>query len=450
MVEFNIIMNPMVSNLDCLKFWLHFAGYWVSIDANMQSTRSQYRWRECRRKVQKFLGMADVSAQGTVSCDASDRIESFAADESYELTNETSFMIIHPDLPAETSTSASSPVDGNAMRDCEMTEGCWNYVDVAEIQTSDSDSDNGDVSSAQNTKQILSQWACTHNVTHAALTDLLKGLKLLGLDVPVSAASLLKTPRSVMVQQKSGGDYVYLGLAKSLSKHLSKITSDSLLAKKEIELHVNIDGLPLFKSSPLSVWPVLCSISCSVQLRSKPFPVAMFCGLKKPSNFEFLSDFIAESKTLSSEGFHYNGSQVFVKIVGIICDAPAKAFVKGIVQFNGTYGCDRCVQKGEYSEGRMLFLRSDAALRTNDSFRRQENGEHHKQPSPFCDLPLDMINDFPIDYLHLVNLGVTKRLLLAWICGPLKSRLSSSQIKAISMNLIRLRSYMPKELSLMR
>jgi hypothetical protein len=36
---------------------------------------------------------------------------------------------------------------------------------------------------------------------------------------------------------------------------------------------------------------------------------------------------------------------------------------------------------------------------------QQENAEHHKQQTPFCDLPFDMINDFPIDFIHIVNLA---------------------------------------------
>lgn len=298
---------------------------------------------------------------------------------------------------------------------------------------------------APNIRQCLAHWACSHNVTHAALSDLLKLLKVLGLDVPLTAASLLKTPRNVEVQHKSGGDYINFGLAKSISSCLSTVPPDVVQSLEEIKLQINIDGLPLFKSSSMSVWPILCSFSDDMQLRSKPFPVAMFCGPKKPSNLDFLLDFVDESKMLYNDGLIFNERRISIKIICVICDAPAKAFVKGTVQFNGKYGCDRCVQKGEYSEGRMLFLHADAPSRSDDSFRRQENSEHHKHRSPFCDLYLDMINDFPIDYMHLVNLGVTKRLMLAWICGPLKSQLSSSQIDTISMNLLKLQSYMPKE-----
>jgi hypothetical protein len=56
-----------------------------------------------------------------------------------------------------------------------------------------------------------------------------------------------------------------------------------------------------------------------------------------------------------------------------------------------------------------------------------------------------MINDFPVDYMHQVNLGVTKRLLLAWICGPLSGRLDSVKIATISSKLSDIRNSMPKD-----
>lgn len=45
-----------------------------------------------------------------------------------------------------------------------------------------------------------------------------------------------------------------------------------------------------------------------------------------------------------------------------------KAFVKGIVQFNGEHEWDGCIQKGDYSEGCMLFIYSVVPLRTDDFF----------------------------------------------------------------------------------
>ena len=131
-----------------------------------------------------------------------------------------------------------------------------------------------------------------------------------------------------------------------------------------------------------------------------------------------------------------------VGVHSIICDAPARAMVKGITQFNGFYGCDQCEVKGVY-QGCMLFMENDCRLRTDESFRSQTNKLHHRVDSPFCKLPIDMISQFPIDYMHQVNLGVTRKLLVIWTgSGCLKQgRLAALHINRISSNLVKMKQY---------
>ena len=78
------------------------------------------------------------------------------------------------------------------------------------------------------------------------------------------------------------------------------------------------------------------------------------------------------------------------------------------------YGCESCDQRGEKNFG-MTFPSMNSTLRDNSSFRRQASKPHHQGKSPFTKiLSLDMINGFPLDYMHLVCLGVMKKLLLLW------------------------------------
>lgn len=322
-------------------------------------------------------------------------------------------------------------------------ESDWFAVDCAEVDMSDSDTENED----ENMKMAdihddITQWYCKHRVTQSALSDLLKILNSHGCQVPLVASTLLNTPRTVEVQQKSGGEYKYFGIAELLQCRLLRVSDDAWKDLTELELQVNIDGLPLFKSSNISVWPILCAVSNIHPMR--PFTVALYCGSKKPSNLEFMHDFIAEMKQLMTVGFIMNGKHLSVKLNCVICDAPAKALVKGIIQFNGRYGCDMCVQKGKY-DGRMLFLEGHAPRRTDESFRNQSNKQHHKERSPFCDLPIDMVDDFPIDYMHQVNLGVTKRLILGWTSGPLSSRISSVQVQSINRKLLNMKKFLPSD-----
>lgn len=55
--------------------------------------------------------------------------------------------------------------------------------------------------------------------------------------------------------------------------------------------------------------------------------------------------------------------------------------------------------EGEFRD-RMVFLSESAPLRTDDTFRSRMNEEHHIAVSPFESLPIDMVKQFPLDFLH--------------------------------------------------
>lgn len=88
-----------------------------------------------------------------------------------------------------------------------------------------------------------------------------------------------------------------------------------------------------------------------------------------------------------------------------------------MVNFNHTYGCQKCLIKGTYYNAthRMSFPRIDEDLRTDYNFRNPQEGNeaeinHHKEYSLFEELPIDMIACFPVsDPLHLLHLGIMKK-----------------------------------------
>jgi len=57
----------------------------------------------------------------------------------------------------------------------------------------------------------------------------------------------------------------------------------------------------------------------------------------------------------------------------------------------------------------MLFLEMNANLRTDKNFVNRQNEEHHIGRSIFERANLEMISQFPLDYMHLVCLGVVKK-----------------------------------------
>jgi len=96
-------------------------------------------------------------------------------------------------------------------------------------------------------------------------------------------------------------------------------------------------------------------------------------------------------------------------------------FFSGTVYYNHTHGCMRCTVTGEWSrENRtMVFPKLNAPKRTDEDFRNliYLNG-HQKFVSPILELPIDVIQDFPVgDSLHLLDAGITKKLLIGWIEG---------------------------------
>ncbi|XP_075559920.1 uncharacterized protein LOC142591476 [Dermacentor variabilis] len=73
-----------------------------------------------------------------------------------------------------------------------------------------------------------------------------------------------------------------------------------------------------------------------------------------------------------------------------------------------------------------------APLRTDADFDQRVQEEHHVSETPLSALPIGLVSQFPLDYMHLVCIGVTKKLILLWLRGPLPHRLPSTSIERIS------------------
>ncbi len=266
----------------------------------------------------------------------------------------------------------------------------------------------------------LARWVIENQVPLTTCSKLLKILHRHDIDVPIDARTLAGTPRwgEVAICDKSGGSYTYLGIEKQLPMVLKGTTPDKIV------IDINIDGLPIFKSKNFSVWPVQVAI-VDAENEYKPFMAAIFGG-SKPTDLEFLHDTVTELKLLMTEGY----GDIPFELRHVICDAPARALVKGTIQFNGRYGCDFCDVRGEYDK-RMMFLYK-GNTRTNSSFREEENSDHHKYKSIFLKLDVDMVEQFPLDPMHCVDLGVTKRMMHYWREGERHHRIASSRLDIIS------------------
>ncbi|CAN7984520.1 unnamed protein product, partial [Ixodes hexagonus] len=282
----------------------------------------------------------------------------------------------------------------------------------------------------------LKSWAIESGVSQVAFDRL---LKLLGSHpcfsaVPKCARTVLKTPRvAADVQSMGAGKYCHFGLAVGLQHALTHLdeTPDHLL------ININIDGLPLSKSTKDQFWPVLCQvINCGP---SAPFPIGVYYGKAKLVCVNtFLQPFVADTNQVLSEGVLLKGKLVPVKLAAIVCDAPARAYILGVKGHNGYFGCTRCTTEGDFVRGRMCFPQLDAEPRTDQSFRSTSQEEHHVRSTVLKDLPIDLVQQLPLDYMHLVCLGAVRKLILLWCRGDYRYRLGSSSINELSLRHVEL------------
>lgn len=285
------------------------------------------------------------------------------------------------------------------------------------------------------TKQLAGV-ALKHNLTHACLNDIAALLRSRGLTVPKDARTILGTERKAAVEQE--GTFVHFGLRKGIEEAIPEGP-----VPVEVTLQVNIDGVPLYKSSSTCFWPILCMVvhgNCK-----QIFLVSVYCGPGKPPNVDaFVSPFLSEMRDLMENGMLIKGRHVTVKLQAVVCDAVARSYLKSIKSHNGYYGCERCAQKGVHQEGRMLFPEQDADLHSNETFRQQLYPCHHTGQSPFLQLDVDIISLFPLDYMHLLCLGIMKRLLHIWAGGRYgRGKLSTEQQCELSSRLKSFRSHLP-------
>nr|CAI5827138.1 unnamed protein product [Callosobruchus analis] len=256
-----------------------------------------------------------------------------------------------------------------------------------------------------------------HNVSQSCINDLLGILRSHGHALPKDARTFMHTPKQNEIKTfpLCGGHYIHFGLAVGIQHHILKYQVE----QTELLLNINIDGLPISKSSGSQFWPILGDILVSNQYNNfPPFMIGLFHGLSKPGSAnEFLKLFVEEYKSLHSSGLVLGEKTYLLKLNCIISDAPAKAFILNVKNHTGYFGCCKCICEGDYVERRVVFLSDNSAPRTNDSFRNRTQPEHHRGPTILETLDIDIIKQVPLDYMHLVLLGVTKRILTLWLKG---------------------------------
>ena len=427
------------------------------------STYNKY-YKALKRHVISDDSSADDSSAGDSSTDSN-----IVASLNDSISNFTSI-----DSGIKTNNDSSSEIysDFDSNDDSIITSSYSNYSDSLDSVTEDIDikCNVAALATEPSFKSKLIKIIKKHRPTNAFCNDLLHLLHDDHSELPLSIITLLGKKEPVNISVMSGVEYSYLDFRKKLTQHLSTYSYHTLLQIEKINLTMNVDGLPLYKSSNQSVWPILFCIrippykvfSSAITMSFKSnYSNYYKCKSKPESDLNFLNDTINDLKDVLLNGIDIHGRNVIVKLSAIICDAPAKSFIKQTKQFNGIHGCDKCVDPGTIiklpgeTKGRRCYLKNNISYRTDEQFRLQTYSEHHIGTTPLLLLPVNMIDIFPIDYMHNSLLGICRRMIRIWITGTLQNgkknkspyRLISSQKDKIDIRLISLRSCLPYEFS---
>uniref|UniRef100_A0AAG5D0U7 Transposase domain-containing protein n=1 Tax=Anopheles atroparvus TaxID=41427 RepID=A0AAG5D0U7_ANOAO len=340
------------------------------------------------------------------------------------------------EITGESTTQPSENFHNIEMNNDDSADEIEDWVEVVDdsedsvLQSNDEDSESDTGTGEEqpfggkSMQQCIADWSVDRGLTHEDLNTLFPILNAFTpYRFPKDARTLLGTykngPASKQIVPITGGQLWYHGIGKCLQEYYGDVQPKV----PNISINVSIDGLPLHNSGPTQFWPILMNIWETPEVPC--LVVGIFCGPSKPSILEeYLRPLVDELITLSDNGIIIAGTEIRVHVRAFIADSPARSFIKGVINFNGKHGCQKCVVKGEYSRAshRLFFRGVDAQQRTDEEFRSMDVYiGHHKERTPLLEIPrFDVIKDVVIaDRLHLIDLGVTKKLLKGWMSGKM-------------------------------
>jgi hypothetical protein len=350
--------------------------------------------------------------------------------------------LLHPILADLCSPSSASDADF-IVTDEFMFEEDNIYSNIDNIEALPDDSVTADeednIHDAENFHLTLAEelllFFVMFNISENAMKYLLKLLVKHKVNVPSSLYKLNKSKTNFTWQSLSvhNGQVGYLSIKENIIFCIEKglLSLPDMSYVLQIPIKINIDGLPLFKSSNVGLWPILCVIANI----ATPLPLCLFCGLGKPDLVSFIGPLCDELKELCSVGFVYKHCQIVISSVLFICDAPARAYVQCIQGHNSKVGCGYCRICGIWHENRVVFPFCESTLRTDASYACL--GENNQLSlSPLAEV-VHLRTAFPPEYMHLVCLGIVRKLFAFYLTSPVKGRrlpCKLSQQQQISMS----------------
>ncbi len=199
---------------------------------------------------------------------------------------------------------------------------------------------------------------------------------------------------------------------------------------EHLGLTLSTDGVPVFKSSQESLWPVYLVVNNlppGIRMNKEN---TILCGIwfgPKPAMKSLLQPVVDMLESLHAIGIsmkiYGDVKTIHAVLLNGIFDLVAKALVVNMVQFNGQHGCLTCTHPGStHIRGRRVYHpNTQAELRTHasilDAAQQAERlgvVVHSIKGTSVLAKTIDLVDGIPIDYMHAVLEGVTRRLLHAW------------------------------------
>lgn len=310
--------------------------------------------------------------------------------------------------------------------------------------------ENVESSTAPNEINQIKEWALECNIKNVHLQKLINILRVRVLpELPKDARTLLETQQNKFniqdMEDSSGekGEFVYFGVAQGLKRCIDT----KVHIRRTIFILIHIDGIPIYKSSALEFWPILCKVLFDPDIY-QPFVAVVYCGRSKPKSVdEFLIQFVIELNQLLNDGISIDGVFYQLKTHVFVCDRPARSYIKGIKGHSAYSSCERCTIVGYSYHKTLVFPHLRHPKRTDQSFRSMLDKEHHNYRSPLLDIqpPIDMVKSFSLDFMHLICLGVVKSLLNFWVFGKVRHRLAPKQKALINKLIQDIKYQLPQE-----
>lgn len=149
----------------------------------------------------------------------------------------------------------------------------------------------------------------------------------------------------------------------------------------------------------------------------RPFTIGCYVGDGDPQSFdEFLAPFCKEIVELSSTGIIEGAPFIEFKVRLFTADTAARSKPTATRSNSHKSGCHKCDQ---HSQRRRFnfFQETVGNLRTKESFNDRLDMPHHKsdQFSALENLGLGMVTQFPLDAMHMIDLGVAKFIMKAFV-----------------------------------